>query len=64
MTTKQHNFTYDELVALREACINEYLRLRDHHTNGTHDISENAKKHFRIMEALKDQFKQDVALFR
>ena len=61
--TKTHEFTYDELVALREACINEYLRLRDHHEIGTHELSEYAKKHFRIMEALKDQFKQDVMTF-
>ncbi len=56
---KDYTFTLEEMTALREACTEEYQRIKAHNPT-----SERGVKLLRTLESLKEQFKDDVRLFR
>ena len=54
MKTKEYRFTIAEMIAIRDSLIEERQRLR---------IAKCSNNQVNVLNALKDQFKQDVALW-
>lgn len=60
MKSKAYTFTEDEMEAIRDALVENFIRLRNHMLDQK-DPSPRLRKMVSTLEALKEQFKTDCA---
>jgi len=59
MTTKQYEFTEEEVILLRDACL-EYFHNLSNAESATGEHSERRQRIMRVARGLSDQFRTDA----